>query len=173
MKQRCPDSLFISLARLPDWKWIINGTGYANIIPSPGDEVYGSLCFLSGRDETALDESEGVPWLYEKHPMKVNRVSTGGEWGNEDEQVEATVYVDVQLKDTGHIEREYIVWVKKAIEDGIKCGMPESYADRYLRPWLPRLAPGEEPLDVVMVRTTKFGLNAQLVPKGFASWSRG
>ena len=34
LKQRCPDSLFISLATLPGYRWIINETGYANIIPS-------------------------------------------------------------------------------------------------------------------------------------------
>ncbi len=66
MKGRCPDSLFCGLARLDGWKWHINSTQYANIMPSEGDVVYGSLFFLSPRDEAGLDESEGVPWLYEK-----------------------------------------------------------------------------------------------------------
>ena len=109
MKQRCPDSLFICLARLPDWKWIINSTGYANIVPSPGDDAYGSLCFLSKRDEDALDESEGVPWLYEKMRLKVRRISVGGgDWGEagSEVEVEASVYVDVQRKEEGRIEKE-------------------------------------------------------------------
>lgn len=59
MKQRCPDSLFIGLALLPNYRQIINSTGYANIVPSHGDEAYGSLCFLSNRDKAALDESRG------------------------------------------------------------------------------------------------------------------
>jgi hypothetical protein len=66
MKGRCPDSMFCGLARLDNWKWTINSTQYANIIPSEGDVVYGGLYFLSPRDEAGLDESEGVPWLYEK-----------------------------------------------------------------------------------------------------------
>lgn len=66
MKGRCPDSLFCGLARLDNWKWNINSTRYGNIIPSDGDVVYGALYFLSPRDEAGLDESEGVPWLYEK-----------------------------------------------------------------------------------------------------------
>lgn len=66
MKGRCPDSLFCGLARIDGWKWHINSTRYGNIIESPGDVVYGSLYFLSPRDEAGLDESEGVPWLYEK-----------------------------------------------------------------------------------------------------------
>ena len=66
------------------------------------------------------------------------------------------------------------MWVKKAIEDGLKCGMPELYGERYLRPVLPKLEDGQEaPLDVVMIRTTKFGEEAMHVPRGFASWSRG
>ena len=110
MRQRCPDALFIALGRLPDYKWMINSTGYANIVPSPGDVVYGTLCFLSARDESALDESEGVPWMYEKHKVKVWRLPAPGQsaagWGNDEEQVEATVYVDVQRLNEGKIDRE-------------------------------------------------------------------
>ncbi|KIX96739.1 uncharacterized protein Z520_07458 [Fonsecaea multimorphosa CBS 102226] len=178
MKQRCPDSLFIGIAELKGWKWIINETGYANIIPSPGDVVYGSLCFLSKRDEMALDESEGVPWLYEKMTLAVTRllndVDKSSDWAaaGGDIQVQATVYVDVQRTTVGNIEREYVIWVKKAIEDGHAAGMPAGYAEKYLRPFLPT---DERQLeDIVMVRTTRFGEHsAGLVPRGFASWSRG
>ena len=40
--------------------------------------------------------------------MKVKRISQGGEWGDagQEEEVEATVYVDVQRKEEGKIERE-------------------------------------------------------------------
>jgi hypothetical protein len=66
MKGRCPDSLFCGLAKIEDYRWHINSTRYGNIVSSPGDVVYGALYFLSPRDEAGLDESEGVPWLYEK-----------------------------------------------------------------------------------------------------------
>jgi gamma-glutamylcyclotransferase len=66
LKGRCPDSLFAGLARLDGWRWHINSTRYANIVESKDDVVYGGLYFLSPRDEAGLDESEGVPWLYEK-----------------------------------------------------------------------------------------------------------
>lgn len=123
MKQRCPDSLFTGLARLDDWKWTINSTRYANVVPSPGDVVYGSLSFLSNRDEAALDESEGVPWLYEKQKLKVTRLETDGS-ETDGPQVEALVYADAQrsVTDTGTIEPDYIVWINKAIRDGIKYG---------------------------------------------------
>lgn len=181
MKQRCPDSLFISLARITGWRWIINETGYANIIPgNPDDEVWGSLCFLSRRDEMALDESEGVPWLYEKMKLKVKRVPqdvAGAEWRTNDagEEIEATAYVDVQRLAEGKIEKEYVVWVRKAIEDAKLCGMPESYAEKYIRKFLPAREDNDLPeQEIMMVRTLQFGeTSAGLVPRGFASWSRG
>lgn len=176
MKQRCPDSLFTGLGVLQDYKFIINETGYGNIIPSPGDRVYGSLCFLSYRDEKALDESEGVPWLNEKHNLKVRRLMRDdqtGEWGADDNEVEATAYVDVQRQTEGHIEREYVVWIRKSIEDAEKLGMPATYAEKYLKKYLPT-EKGHE-ADIVMIRTRNFGQerSAGLVPRGFASWERG
>ena len=177
MKQRCPDSLFIGLAQLKDWKWLINETGYANIVPSPGDIVYGSLCFLSKRDEMALDESEGVPWLYEKQTLPVTRLlaeaDKSSDWATgEDVQVHAVAYVDVQRTTVGKIEKEYVIWVNKAIADGEAAGMPKEYAEKYLAPFLPSETKPEA--DIVMVRTTRFGEHsAGLVPRGFASWSRG
>jgi gamma-glutamylcyclotransferase len=177
MKQRCPDSLFIGLAILQDWKWMINETGYANIVPSPGDVVYGSLCFLSRRDEMALDESEGVPWLYEKKSLPVRRLVSKDEestdWASTGAiELQATAYVDVQRTTIGKIEREYVVWVKKAMEDGIQAGMPKDYAEKYIVPYMP--TDGRKLEDIVMVRTNQFGeKSAGLVPRGFASWSRG
>jgi gamma-glutamylcyclotransferase len=182
MKQRCPDSLFVGLGQLKHWKWMINETGYANIVPSPGDVVYGSLCFLSRRDEMALDESEGVPWLYEKMDLPVTRlVADDGADGEEgwstagEVKVNAMSYVDVQRTSMGKIEKEYVVWVRKAMEDGVQCGMPKEYAEKYLLPYLPTEKEERAMVeDVVMVRTTRFGeQSAGVVPRGFASWSRG
>ena len=177
MKQRCPDSLFIGLAVLKGWRWQINETGYANIVPAEAeDEVYGSLCFLSYRDEKALDESEGVPWLYEKHKVKVRRLigpEDEAEWGTDTAEIEATAYVDVQRQIDGKIEKEYIIWVNKAIADGKQCGLPNAYVDRCLAKFLPTEKGTEA--DIVMVRTRNFGdeKGAGTVPRGFASWTRG
>ena len=177
MVQRCPDSLFIGLAKVKGWKWIINETGYANIVPGlEDDEVYGSLCFLSHRDEMALDESEGVPWMYEKKTLKVMKVSGPeheSDWGTEAIEVDATAYIDFQRTTEGRIDKEYVVWVRKAIEDGLKCGMPQKYADTYLNKYLPtQTAPQAE---TMMVRTmfSEEAKGAGMVPRGFASWSRG
>lgn len=96
----------------------------------------------------------------------------GCEIGADEAWVDATVYFDVQRQDEGKIEKKYVVWVRKAIEDGIRCGMPPLYAEKYLEPVLPE-GKGEGLPDVVMVRATQFGKDAKLVPRTFASWSRG
>ncbi len=174
LKQRCPDSLFIGLARLSDYRWQINSTGYANIIPSPGDVVYGCLCFLSNRDETALDESEGVPWLYEKQTVKVTRCGVGVAGGREGSSaLDAMTYVDVQRVEDGQINKEYVYWMNKAIEDAAKCEMPDEYAEQYLRPFVPELSKDE--LETVMVRTMiakTLAPRAQDMPKGLAPVKR-
>lgn len=176
LKQRCPDSLFVGLAVLRGWKWIINETGYANIVESDeDDEVYRSLCFLSQRDEAALDDSEGVPWLYEKKHLRVKRLLSADEvkeYGGEAPEVEAVCYVDVQRKIEGDVQKEYIVWLKKAIDDAVACGMPMSYADKYISKHIPAEFVTES--DIMMIRTTRVdGKSTGLVPRGFASWDRG
>jgi len=171
LKQRCPDSLFVGLARLDDYRWQINSTGYANIVPSPGHVVYGSLCFLSNRDETALDESEGVPWLYEKHTLTVTRCGLGVAAGQEGASLEAMTYVDVQRIDDGQINKEYVYWMNKAIVDATRCEMPGEYAEKCLRPFVPEL--GKDELETVMVRTMiSKTLAPRAVPKGLAPVQR-
>jgi gamma-glutamylcyclotransferase len=179
MKQRCPGALYVGLGRLQGWRWQINETGYGNVVPgTEDDEVYGSLDFLPQRDEVALDESEGVPWLYEKMYLDVQRILTPEEQaeytaaGQEPPVVKAMTYVDRQRTNEGKIEKEYIVWVRKAIEDGEKCGMPKEYAAKHIERYLPEGS--EKHSDIMMIRTMHFGEHATgLVPKGFASWARG
>ena len=142
LKGRCPDSLFCGLARLDGWKWNINSTQYANIVPSKDDVVYGSLFFLSPRDEAGLDESEGVPWLYEKQWHEVTRIAAdGSETG---QKVKALMYVDVRRPDEGTIMSDYIVWINKAIRDAKPHGLPDEYVERYIRPLIPPTSKEQE-----------------------------
>lgn len=177
MKGRCPDSLFVGLARLDNWKWHINSTQYANIVPSPGDVVYGSLFFLSPRDEAGLDESEGVPWLYEKKSASLlsnnnlclrtlaywadvsvryltcTRISPDGSEISPD-PVPCMTYVDVQRQDDGVIMPDYIIWITKAIREALPLGLPQSYIDKYIRPWIPTTYDESNEQEIQMVRVT-------------------
>lgn len=150
MKGRCPDSLFCGLARLDGWKWNINSTQYANIIPSEGDVVYGSLFFLSPRDEAGLDESEGVPWLYEKQWHEVMRIREDG--SESGQVVKVLMYVDVQRPDEGEIMPDYVVWINKAIRDAKRFGLPDEYVEKYIRKYIPPTSTEEEQREIEMVR---------------------
>ncbi|KAI6081264.1 hypothetical protein F4821DRAFT_32588 [Hypoxylon rubiginosum] len=108
MRDRCPKSTPVALARLKGWKWIINQRGVANIVPDPPrspskwptlpfdplpllelcgntrrrDEddnvVYGLLYRLHPHDEEALDACEGVPWVYERQFLDVVQLPAPG-----------------------------------------------------------------------------------------------
>lgn len=146
MKQRCPDSLFIGLAKLPDYRWQINSTQYANVVPSKGDVVWGSLYFLSKRDEAMLDQSEGVPWLYEKHRVKCQRLCEEGD------EVDALCYVDVKRTADGKIEPDYVVWINKGIKEASQAGLPDEYVEKYLRPFTPLPPTPEKEQDIAYIR---------------------
>ena len=148
MKQRCPDSLFIGLGTLSHYRWQINETQYANVVPSPGDVVWGSLFFLSRRDEAMLDQSEGVPWLYEKHQVKCKQITEE----SSDDEIDALCYVDVQRTEDGKIEPDYVVWVNKAIKEASQCGLPAEYVEKYLRPFTPLPPPPEKEQQIAYVR---------------------
>ena len=151
IKGRCPDSLFVGLARLDGWRWHINSTRYANIVKSEGDVVYGSLSFLSPRDEAGLDESEGVPWLYEKKWFDVMRLNPdGSETG---QIVPCMTYVDFKRQDEGEIMHDYIVWVNKAIRETTELGLPKDYVEKYIRPYIPpTYKEEEEEQEIQMIR---------------------
>lgn len=166
MKGRCPDSLFAGLARLDGWRFHINSTGYGNIVPStvPGDHVIGALFFLSPRDEAGLDESEGVPWLYEKKSLKVQRVGTDGKVAEGAGEADCMTYVDVHRQDDGSIMPDYAVWIYKAIRDSKPHGLGEAYVEKYLRPWLPKHSDGDEERDLEAVRVMSSRGAAAVVP---------
>ena len=114
-------------------KWIINVRGYANIIPSKGDVVYGLMYQLTPADERSLDIYEGT--TYEKQIIPVNFQRTNGD--GEPEVVEALIYVDVERKSESHPRTEYIYRMNMGIEDAQKEGVPGDYIDKYLRPFIP------------------------------------
>lgn len=148
LKQRFPDSSSAGLARLNDYKWMINEIGFANIVPSPGDVVYGSIAFLSSRDEAALDKSEGVPDHYEKHGITVTRIDGQGKemlrGDGSPQSINAMTHIDVKRTGTGKGETDYLFWINRAITDATKEGLPQDYVDKYMRPFVPAKEESEE-----------------------------
>ncbi|KAI9857584.1 MAG: hypothetical protein M1813_008176 [Trichoglossum hirsutum] len=144
MKRRCPGSPYVGIAILEGWKWIINRRGYANVVRSDGDIVYGLVYELSGVDEGVLDRCEGVPYMYTKeiHQIELFRKGMGlpGE-GSKGEAVSGLVYVDVKRVLEGDPQEEYIGRMNMAIEDVLKVGVPQWYIDKYIRKSIPKSYP--------------------------------
>lgn len=140
MAQRCPSSRYLGVALLRDWRWIINGRGYANVVPAPGDVVYGLAYGLSGADEARLDAYEGVPDAYGKEVMEVEVWAGGGRApGREEEGVvrSGLVYVDGERVGEGRAREEYVRRMNRGIEDAVGRGVPVGYVRRVLRRFVP------------------------------------
>ncbi|KAJ7286058.1 Butirosin biosynthesis, BtrG-like protein [Mycena rebaudengoi] len=156
MDKRCPDNKFLGTARLADWRFIINGRGYANLIPSKGDGVYAFLYELSASDEEALDGYEGVPHSYVKQTLPVEYF--GGKDYGEVRQgkriVDALVYIDVVRQNDGPIQTEYILRMNFAIADALEEGVPKAYIDKYLRPCIPVIT-GDSVQDTAALAATR------------------
>ncbi|KAK5748435.1 hypothetical protein LTS12_021510 [Elasticomyces elasticus] len=150
MKGRCPGSIFCGLARLDGWRWQINETQYGNIVLSAADSVYGALFFLSPRDEAGLDESEGVPWLYDKQTLEVERIGADGKGLGQ--RVQVMTYVDEPRTAEGKIMPDYVVWISKAIRDATPYGLPGDYVEKYIKPYLPEISKEDEEREIQMVR---------------------
>jgi len=110
MARRCPGAQLGSRAKLSDWRYFINGNGYAGIEEFPGSEVWGCLWSLNSRHWEALDEYEGVDGgYYEKKILKVERDS-----GNE--EIDAWVYLSNDY-DYGIPSSEYQAIVIRGAKD--------------------------------------------------------
>ena len=118
--------------------WIINQRGYANIIPSSGDYVYGFIYELNPENEASLDIYEGAPRIYDKkiHPVQLRTSPGNGETATK-KTINALVYIDTVSTSPDVPKTEYIHRINMALQDGIKNGVPQSYIDKYIRPFIP------------------------------------
>lgn len=120
------------MAVLRDWKWIINTSGYANVIPSLGDIVYGMTYLLTPDDERILDTFELKPDVT-SYTKKILEVETA-----DGKLVDSLVYVDVTQLSVGEPWPEYVNRMNSGIDDALREGMPQDYVDTYLRPFIPK-----------------------------------
>jgi len=155
MSLRCPTSKYIGVARLPNFRWIINSRGYANVVASASsDEVYGLVYSLAPSDEAQLDINESVPHAYTKETMKANLwVSKIGEpvdvaaGGTGKAAADLLVYIDRHRTADDAPKKEYIHRMNMGIKDALKRGVPEEYVDQVIRRFIPKQCePGMEEL---------------------------
>lgn len=118
-----------------DRRWIINERGYANIIPSPGDIVYGFVFELTAADKRSLDEYESS--TYERLYLPIDLIPKDDAANRR--SVKALIYVDVERKRECKPLEEYIHRMNMGITDALKEGIPADYTTKYLRPFIPEI----------------------------------
>jgi gamma-glutamylcyclotransferase len=119
-------------------RWIINQRGYANVIPSSGDYVYGFIYELNPKNEASLDIHEAVPHIYDKriHPVQLRTPPGDGETATK-KTINALVYIDTVSTSPDVPKTEYIHRINMGLQDGLKNGVPQSYINKYIRPFIP------------------------------------
>ncbi|MCX8043882.1 MAG: gamma-glutamylcyclotransferase, partial [Desulfobacterota bacterium] len=126
MRRRCPDARVVGTGRLDGYRWIINSRGFATIVPSENDVVWGTIFSISSSDERALDGYEGVSeGFYVKEYLPV---AIGNEY------VECLVYVARDANE-GNPSKEYVRRIQEGLHD---ANLPEEYIQKYLNPFLQR-----------------------------------
>ncbi|KAF5349652.1 hypothetical protein D9756_008795 [Leucocoprinus leucothites] len=136
MARRCPESKYLGVGLIKDWKWIICERGFANVKRSPGDILYGLIYELSETDEKNLDGYEHVPVYYLKKYHTITFLGTTS--SPEKSETKALFYINGEWLKESPPNPEYIYRMNMAIADGIKAGIPEDYMEKYLRPFIPR-----------------------------------
>jgi gamma-glutamylcyclotransferase len=151
MSTRCPNSTYLGIARLNNYRWIINDRGYANVVElsknstSPSkyeDVVYGLVFSLSPTDELRLDKNEGVPVAYTKELLLVDfwpgTISKKIDTSNTPTSTKAMlVYIDRQRVRPDKPRKEYIYRMNQGISDAVKLGVPEGYVEGVMRAFIP------------------------------------
>ena len=141
----------MGIGRLIDFRWMISSRGYANIVPHDGSHhgVYGLIYKLMPSDEKDLDVNEGVPYAYTKENMTIefwkSSLSAGGSGEKVDvatagEAKSVLVYIDRLRVEDSNPKEEYIHRMNMGIADAIALGIPASYIEDDLRPFIPMLA---------------------------------
>jgi gamma-glutamylcyclotransferase len=123
-------------------RWIIIVRGYANVVPSENDHVFGFVYEINAKDEKTLDRYEGVPECYSKLTLPVELVKNIDHAGaptyvkDGKQMLDVMVYVDEENLTDGKIKEEYIYRMNQAIADAVREGVPQEYVDKYLRPFI-------------------------------------
>ncbi|KAL8688808.1 MAG: hypothetical protein Q9218_005373 [Villophora microphyllina] len=140
MSLRCPSSQYVGIARLTNYRWIINGRGYANIVQTtdPSDLVYGLVYSLTEKDEQRLDVNEGVPYAYTKEFITADfwSLEAGQKVdlaGKSSEKKELLVYIDRKRVEEAKPKAEYVYRINMGLCDAVEIGMPQTYVNSVIR----------------------------------------
>ena len=122
MNNRCPNNSKIGMGKLKGHRWIITKRGYANVIKSPNEDVWGIIYQISMSDKEKLDVYEGVS---KKCYVKENLdILIDGKIQN------CLTYVDPTTEE-GVPTSTYANTIDEGLCDS---KLPEEYVEKHLRP---------------------------------------
>jgi gamma-glutamylcyclotransferase len=131
MEAWCPEARFAGLARLPDHRLALNrrsirwGGGAVDVVPAPGEEVWGGLYGVPDGTLDRLDAKEGEGWAYRRIAVPVE--------AEDGRRLEAEAY-EVIHKEPQEVlaTPEYAALLLRGARER---ELPEEYVARLLR-WL-------------------------------------
>ncbi|TRX92116.1 hypothetical protein FHL15_006983 [Xylaria flabelliformis] len=165
MANRCPESVYVGRAVLPDHCWYIDRKGVANIASHTGSTVHGLVFEITANDEIRLDRSERIKHgsytkeykrvnLYETpEPMQMftrQMVKDGGpkqiikRFGYSIRTIEKYGHADVLVYFSqsfvlnGQACDHFVGQMNRGIRDAISLGVPQAYFKNVVRKWIPR-----------------------------------
>ena len=122
MNDRCPNNSKMGMGKLKGHRWIISKRGYANVVKSSDEDVWGIIYEISMSDEEKLDVCEGVST---KCYLKENlEIVMDGRIQN------CLTYVDPTTEE-GVPSSTYANIINEGLCDS---KLPEKYVEKYLRP---------------------------------------
>ena len=122
MNDRCPNNSKIGTGKLKGHRWIITKRGYANVVKSSDEDVWGIIYEISMSDEDKLDVYEGVS---RKCYVKENLdILIDGKIQN------CLTYVDPTTEE-GVPTSTYANVINEGLLDS---KLPEQYVEKYLKP---------------------------------------
>ena len=122
MDNRCPSNSKIGIGKLQGYRWIISARGYANVVKSSNDDVWGVIYEISMLDEEKLDVYEGVSTkCYVKENLDI---LIDGKIQN------CLTYVDPTTEE-GVPTSTYANTINEGLCDS---KLPEEYVEKHLRP---------------------------------------
>lgn len=122
MVKRCPQCEVLGSAVLTGYRWYVSKRGYASLLPSTRDRVFGLVYSISDTDEVSLDRCESEAGYVKS---EVTARFKG-------EDMSCMLYVDPNTEE-GRPKKRYAAEIRKGIKD---AKLPADYVKRYLEKFL-------------------------------------
>ncbi len=116
MSNRCSGAISSGIARLDGYKFALDYKGYATVLESATDYVWGVLWEISDDHKENLDIAEGVRnGAYKALNILVEQDNV---------KIDALIYISLRKPNEGNRQLGY---EKKVIEGAVKWNLPNSY----------------------------------------------